>query len=362
MGYEIDFLPVGEGERSGDAIALRLWRTGVPNQQAVIVIDGGTKETGQELVDHIKKFYSTTRVDLVIASHSDSDHTSGLTEVLEQLSVKRLWMHLPWKHASQIEDLFRDPRVSADSVKAALRKSLENARELEALATKKNISIVEPFSNSVNGSGPLFVLSPSTKYYESLLPYFRGTPEAKEEPGRFQRTVTAAAEAIKRLAENWGVETLTDPKENETSAENNSSVVLLVKSDDWESLFTADAGVPALTEAANYADASGIDLKKLTFVQVPHHGSKHNVGPAVLNRILGVKKAAQSFDKTSYVSAAKDGEPKHPAKKVVNAFKRRGAEVYVTQGKQICHFSKDAPARKDWVNAVSLPFFDQVDE
>ncbi len=362
MGYEIDFLAVGEGERSGDAITLRIWKTGAPDQQGVIVIDGGTKESGQNLVDHIKKHYKTTRVDLVIASHSDSDHTSGLTEVLEQLSVQRLWMHLPWNHAHEINDLFEDPRVTSDSLKAALRKSLESARELESLAKKKNVAITEPFSDVVNGNGPLFVLSPSTKYYEGLLPYFRGTPEPKEEPGRFQRVVTTAAEAIRRLAENWGLETLTDPEDNETSAENNSSVVLLVKFDEKQLLFTADAGVPALTAAASYAEANGIELKGVDFVQVPHHGSKHNVGPSILNRILGPKKPTQDFDKTACVSAAKDAEPKHPAKKVINSFKRRGAEVYATQGKAIRHHSKDAPARDGWVNATPLPFSEEVEE
>jgi hypothetical protein len=172
---------------------------------------------------------------------------------------------------------------------------------------------------------------------------------------------TAAAEAVKRLAENWGFETLTDPEENETSAENNSSVVLLVKFDDRQFLFTADAGVPALTEAADYAEATAIDKKTVDFVQVPHHGSKHNVGPPILNRILGPKKPAQNFDKTAYVSAAKDGEPKHPAKKVVNAFKRRGAEVYATLGNGLLHRSADAPDRR-WGNATPLPFYSQVEE
>ncbi len=271
-------------------------------------------------------------------------------------------MHLPWKHASQIDDLFKDPRVSADSVKAALRKSLESARELEALANKKNIPISEPFSDSVNNNTFLYVLSPSTEYYESLLPYFRGTPAAKVEPGRFQRVFTAAAEAVKRLAETWGFETLSDPEENESSAENNSSVVLLMKYDGEQFLFTADAGVPALTEAADYADGAGIDLRQLNFIQVPHHGSKHNVGPTILNRILGPKRPTQTFDKTAYISAAKDGEPNHPAKKVVNAFKRRGAEVYVTQGRSKMHKSNDSPARENWENASPLPFYDQVED
>ena len=55
MQWEVDFLNVGEGERSGDAIALRFAPdlTRAPEGQTVIVIDGGTQEAGQRLVEHI---------------------------------------------------------------------------------------------------------------------------------------------------------------------------------------------------------------------------------------------------------------------------------------------------------------------
>lgn len=55
-GYEIDFLPVGNGERSGDAIAIRY---GSQDNYKIMVYDGGTKESGQALVDHIKKYGSS---------------------------------------------------------------------------------------------------------------------------------------------------------------------------------------------------------------------------------------------------------------------------------------------------------------
>lgn len=48
MGYELDLLPVGNGEKSGDAILLRfgdLYRG--KSSQCVIVIDGGYKCTAE---------------------------------------------------------------------------------------------------------------------------------------------------------------------------------------------------------------------------------------------------------------------------------------------------------------------------
>jgi glyoxylase-like metal-dependent hydrolase (beta-lactamase superfamily II) len=78
MGYEVDFLAVGDEGRSGDAIAVRFGNLNDPSQQYVVVIDGGLTDTGTELVNHIKTFYNTSDVDLVISTHPDSDHAAGL--------------------------------------------------------------------------------------------------------------------------------------------------------------------------------------------------------------------------------------------------------------------------------------------
>ena len=361
MSFEVDFLAVGDGEKSGDAIALRFGNlSGQRSEQNVFVIDGGTKESGENLVNLIQKHYGTNRVDVVISTHPDSDHSSGLTVVLEKMEVGKLLMHQPWNHAEDITHLFDDDRVTHTGIEERAWRSLENVRELEKLATKKKIPIAEPFSDLFKE-----VLSPSKEFYQKQLVNFRCMPKPAEKQGlaALGETIRAAvAEVIKWIAESWSTETLSEPAEDATSAENNSSVVLLLNFGDEKFLFTADAGVPALTEAANQADKLGIDLKSVKYIQVPHHGSKRNVGPSILDRIIGLKKSEQTFDKTAFVSASKDGEPKHPARKVVNAFQRRGAKVFATKGNGLCQHSKDVPKRQGWNDATKLPFYEQVDE
>jgi beta-lactamase superfamily II metal-dependent hydrolase len=360
MAFDIDFLPVGDGERSGDAIALRFGdlRNG---DQTVVVIDGGTKESGQALVNHIKAYYKTDTVDAMICTHSDSDHASGLTEVLHSLTVRQLFMHLPWKHAADIDDLFKDPRVTASSLMRKFKRSLDNAHELVNLATDKGITIIEPFSDAIKADARWALLSPNTKFYEELLTAFRCAPEPANETPFLQKAVISVKEAVKWIAEDWNIETLSEPEVNASSAENNSSVVLLFQDGDSRFLFTSDAGVPALAEAVQCANRLGIDLRTVNGIQVPHHGSHRNLGPAILNLILGPKKQSENYSKTAIVSAATSGEPKHPSKKVVNAFMRRGARVYATQGKPLWHHSSDAPAR-GWGAAVPLSFSTQVEE
>jgi len=48
MAWEVDFLAVGEGEKSGDAIALRWGNLSGPRtEQTIFVIDGGTQDSGE---------------------------------------------------------------------------------------------------------------------------------------------------------------------------------------------------------------------------------------------------------------------------------------------------------------------------
>lgn len=362
MGYQIDFLPVGEGERGGDAITFRYGNLhGDRREQVVVVIDGGTKDSGEELVKHIKQYYGTQRVDLVISTHPDSDHISGLTVVLEKMVVDRLWMHRPWEHAQEIKDLFQSSRITDKSLRENLKKSLESAYELEAIAKEKGIRVYEPFSDYAKASDAIVILGPSKEFYESLLPHFRETPEPKEALGILEKVIVRAKEGISWIKEEWGVETLVDPEENATSPENNSSLICLLQIDGKKKLFTGDAGIEALSAAILKAEEMGIDLKTANFVQMPHHGSKHNIGPSLLDLMLGPKLPEESKLKTVFVGAPEKGDPKHPSRKVANAFKRRGARVIATRESTKCHPSSDAPNR-NWVTAEPLPFYDSVED
>jgi hypothetical protein len=91
------------------------------------------------------------------------------------------------------------------------------------------------------------------------------------------------------------------------------------------------------------------------FYQVPHHGSRRNIGPAVLDAIVGPRLPFGSASKaTAYVSAAPEAGPKHPSANVTNAFRRRGVQVVATQGNSLC-YSRNAPQRYGWGPATALP-------
>jgi len=169
-------------------------------------------------------------------------------------------------------------------------------------------------------------------------------------------------EVVSKVFENWNIETLDD--NGETNAENNSSAITLLRVDGKHLLFTGDAGIPALTNAAILLEDNKITHEKYFFIQVPHHGSKRNVGPTILNRLLGPKipeEQKNTKKKIAFCSCAIKGEPKHPSKKVTNAFLRRGAPVYKNQGKSLRQH-EDAPNRTGWIPAPFIDLYDEVEE
>src|SRR5262245_13796128 len=174
MGYEIDFLPVGTGECSGDAIAFRFGNLhGTRAEQGVVIIDGGYQDSGRQLVDHVKNYYRTDSVDVVISSHPDGDHASGLSVVLEELKVGQFWMHKPWEHTADIARMFRDGRVTDMGIRDTLRRSLESARDLERIASRRGIRIVEPFTGTSAFGTIVQIVGPTLAFYDSLLSDFR---------------------------------------------------------------------------------------------------------------------------------------------------------------------------------------------
>lgn len=350
MSFEIDYIPVGTGKKGGDAIALRYGDFSDPMKQNVVVIDGGTKDSGKLIVEHIKKYYNTSHVDLVVVSHLHSDHISGLTEVLENLNVAKIVMHCPWDYTTAIKKMTNTGN-SQEQLETKLEKSLSSLSALHDLATSKKIPIIQPFQGEKLLDG-LFVLGPSKNYYQELLANFGITPEVKEEH-KIDQAISVVKKIISWVAESLNIETLSD-NYHDTSAENNSSLVLLFMIENQKFLFTGDAGKAALVNAINYSESQSVPLLNINFFDVPHHGSKRNLGPTILDRIM---------PKVAFISCPPDGDPKHPSRKVVNALIRRGcAPCTNRQGFTICHYSNDAFLREGWGPIAPESFYDEVEE
>lgn len=353
FGLEIDYMPVGNGSRSGDAIALRFGECegGVWKNQTVFVIDGGNEESGKALVDHIQNVYNTNIVDRVILTHPDADHACGLKIVIQELQVKKIWMHRPWNHWDDIKDSIVDGRITKNSFGERMRVAYQYAYNIEKLALEKDIEIFSPHQGSSyarNKENVLTVLGPSKELYLALIQASGKTPDM----AMFESTRTYSTSDKKTVYEDMSFETenLADT-DIPTSAENDMSLILLLTVGGEKVLFTGDAGTQALYKSIQYATSNQLSLKDLNLLHVPHHGSRRNLSKGILKYIHA---------KYCIISCAKEGFPKHPSPIVTNSLIRRGMVPYCTKGILLNYRSNLTPARKDVSSTQAFPFINNV--
>jgi beta-lactamase superfamily II metal-dependent hydrolase len=333
MTYEVDFLPVGDS--SGDAIVIRYGSD--KDGFWLHVVDGGLTDTAKTIIDHIEKYYPGYWINHMVLSHADNDHACGLIGVLERFEVKNLWMNRPWLYAREVLQDFHG-NFTLEGLIADIRARHPYLVELERIATKKGTQIHEVFQGAQIGR--FRVLAPSRQRYINLIPDFEKTPTSyrmeNAAPKQFGLLRSLAEAAKKWLDEKWDVETLSENPQPPTSASNESCIVQYADLENGNTvLLTADVGPVGLAEAAKFRDALGLPPPK--FVQVPHHGSRHNVTPWVLDQWLGPRKPPASEVGLAYCSVGANATD-YPRGQVKNAFIRRGYPVYANRTITISHY------------------------
>jgi Predicted hydrolase (metallo-beta-lactamase superfamily) len=348
MGYEIDFLSVGDS--NGDAICVR--HGNAFTGYTIYVVDGGYAPTGPSIVEHLHTFYGApTLIDHVVLSHADNDHVAGLISVLEHFEVGALWMNRPWRFAAEIIDAFHG-NYTVDGLAKTIRDAYPLLAQLEDVAKAKGIPINDAFEYTQIGA--FTVMAPSRERYLELIPQFDRTPISYVKP--VKGILAKLGEAVKQLAhffETWGSEAL-EENPAPTSPSNESCIVLLADFEGRTALLTADAGPDALNRAADVAALLG-RLSPPNFVQVPHHGSRRNVTPTVLNRWLGNVLPEGSPNRGTAFCSVGNKKPEYPKRRVSNAFLRRGYPVYKTNGGWIWH-RHNMPDRGAASPITALPF------
>ena len=270
---------------------------------------GGNKGDIEKLRGHLRQ-RNINFLNAVVCTHPHDDHAAGLLELLKDKSIGigSAYMHVPQWHvdAAQVEKTLKSVAGSAEA--DTIRKSLATAKDLVAAFTARGITVTEPFAGTPVEF--LTVVGPSLKYYEELIGEF-----TDEQTIRAVDTQDSLHKMWSALHDH-AVEALDTelPEDPQTTPENNSSVILAVVQNDKKYLFTSDAGVPALQKASEAFNLAGCH-----WMQIPHHGSRRNINPALVKHFS-----------PAHAWASAEGSRKHPRRAVVNAFKEAGAVVCST--------------------------------
>lgn len=335
--YEVDFLPVGEAGRHGDATAVRFTRPDTGGL-AHVVIDAGFDQSGKQLVEHIKRYYETSAIELAIVTHPDGDHIGGMGHVIRDLDVAELWIH-------RLGDRGGAGLPAADAVDDLIRVAEENGT-----------TVREPFAGGTAFGGALTIIGPDEAWYHALV------QEQQAEVGQRatrppSRVLQAARQAGQRFLASLPVE-VPFGDAGGTNARNNTATITLLEVDGRRLLFSSDAGVPALDRAWDWLELQDADTSPPEFVQLPHHGSRHNASSQLLDRLLGP--TGQEQTRTAFVNVAPEAV-KHPSPRVANGFMRRGYRVHQTRGEAKRH-GHEAPDRVGWRRATPMEPLDELSE
>lgn len=314
--YEVRFFRVGEESKGGDAILIRLLDE--YNRSSVIIVDGGYSETGEVILNYLRDNNVST-VDLVINTHPDVDHTAGLIRLFEEqsLSIKKLIMNRPWRDSNITADYFKDNRITDNSVNKRMTEAFKYAFQLEQAAIKKigESNIIHPVVRNTY-LGCLTILAPSKELYREKLLESDKTPTTLATAGErvFSMPMKKMVKYIRGFMP-WYKE--------ETSPINETSIVSLLCLPGRNFLLTADAGKNCLTEALRNLKTY-YSLCKIDVLQLPHHGSRKNITPELVQQI-----GAREF----IISCPRRGiESHHPSRRLINMIHEKipGPRIFST--------------------------------
>ena len=353
---EIDLLAVGDGTKGGDAILIRYGDlVAGGGKQTVILIDGGYKKTAPKIKEMLAKYYNCKNragkyvIDLMILSHPDLDHVGGLVELSKdpEIEIQQLLMQKPWE-VVDIND-FEDGRITPNSLENRLKNAFKQASELfEAIPESRHI---EPTPRPIPLNGAtLHILGPHDDFYRKMLLACPKTPDAKLMDEKRQKIFCQKIEE-EEFTEDQEIEWNYDEA---TSEINETSLIILFEYDGHKILLTGDAGKMGLENAIQTAEANYVSLSDIDIIKMPHHGSRKNVDPDILNKLRG-------YGTRCYISCAQGDEGHHPSKRLVNLLNQMEYRVLATSGNNL-HKGYGAPLREDYRSANPLGYYPTMEK
>ena len=297
--------------RYGDCLILEY---GTASAHRFMLIDGGPNDVyDRHLKAHLKKIHDDGgELDLVVLSHVDRDHVTGLLdfthdlqwqrvrEIPETVSINELW-HNSFSRTmgTDIQDRFSRALDRAGPVRSSLTHSSKTSRD---------IAQGDELTRAADTLG--LSMNPRDRFGSEGIITVDQAPEPIALGNLTLRIVGPTRDSLEALEEDW-IEWLeqqedrvlvTDLEEAERAARslddsvpNLSSIMFLAEADGRTILFTGDGRSDHIKDGlaqAGLLDAEGrlhVDVLKL-----PHHGSKYNVTAEFLKTITADRYVASA--------------------------------------------------------------------
>ncbi len=118
----VHFLDVGQG----DSIFVQL-----PSGE-IMLVDAGTRSMGKNVVNYLKKA-GVRKIDYLVATHPHEDHIGGMTAVVQEFEIDRIYMPKVTHSTKTYEDLLKSIQARGLKIKKAVAGvEIINSGELRA--------------------------------------------------------------------------------------------------------------------------------------------------------------------------------------------------------------------------------------
>lgn len=289
-----------------------------------ILIDGGYADTYRKYLSPMLRNIAKQGgiLDLLVVTHIDSDHISGIIKLLEEtdhpIPIKQVWYN-GYRHIqspvteSTTEELFVHHSIVKDTEEMSDKPvSVKQGCTLSSLINKRRIgwntlmngdAIVAPVTVTLN-SVKIHILSPKTEKIELLKEFWtkrlikdnllsKAHSEeywddayefslSKEKPGfHFRNKRVSWVNDLKKIRETQYIP--------DGSVTNGSSIAFVLESCSKKVLFAGDAHAETILESLKAIYGGGNRLYRFDAIKVSHHGSFENNSPEFLSAVSSDK-------------------------------------------------------------------------
>lgn len=259
---------------NGDCILIQYGEE--TGQEATILVDGGYGKSCKRRLHQLAEEYKENKkqIDLLVVTHLDSDHITGIYELLsweqfEPTIIKKIWFNIKPEQQSKVEEGLL---LQNQSTKISMEQGIQLDTLIKGHRIPHDSKILAGHKESIGGA-TIKVLNPDAKMWQEF--YDNPICDTKKET-----KIASSNDYNEPIGKLEGL-----PFEGFVTVSNRSSIAFLMQYQMQNFLFLGDASADQVVEGLHKLGYSKENKLDVLCCKVAHHASKHNTSNDLLEII-----------------------------------------------------------------------------
>lgn len=259
----------------GDSILIKTFNK--TQKEFIILIDGGTAQTFKYSLK--KELQDISKIDLLILTHIDSDHISGLisffkNSLIDKIEIGEIWMNNP----NMVDTGSGHGQISVKQGNTFQQLILDKQPKaiLSQISTKNNI---------INRADlDFYILSPTPQILDNLYSKWK-EKQLQDEQSNIKTNISSKIDSYSLSLKDLSTIPYLPDSKLEDDVYNASSIAFLLKCPDVSILLLADSRPEVIVESLKRFKVNKEAPLEVDYVKVSHHGSLNNTSQELLSLI-----------------------------------------------------------------------------